>query len=47
MRWLVAIAIRVLEWIFAVGAGGSACVLILSGIEDIRTLLGSHDSDHH
>jgi hypothetical protein len=46
MRWLVAIAIRVLEWIFAVGAGGSACVLILSGIEDIRTL-GSHDSDHH
>jgi hypothetical protein len=47
MRLLVAIAIRLLESIFAAGAGGSACVLILSGIEDIRTLIGSDDSDHH
>jgi len=41
------IAIRVLEALFAVGAIGSAVVLILSGIEDIETLIGSDHSDQH
>jgi hypothetical protein len=47
MPMLEVIAIRLLEFIFVVGAIGSALVLILSGIEDIETLIGSDDSEHH
>jgi hypothetical protein len=44
---LVTIAVRLLELLFAVGLLGSAVVLVLSGIEDIETLMGSDDSPHH
>jgi hypothetical protein len=47
MGLLVTIAIRVLEVLFAVGAIGSTIVLILSGIEDIETLVGSDDDKNH
>jgi hypothetical protein len=47
MGTLVTIAIRLLEFLFAVGAIGSTIVLILSGIEDIETLMGSDDTNHH
>ncbi len=40
------LAIRLLELMFALGSIGSAVVLILSGIEDIETLVGSDDTDH-
>jgi hypothetical protein len=44
---LVAIAVRLLELIFATGLIGSVVVLVLSGIEDIETLMGSDDAVHH
>jgi hypothetical protein len=44
---LVTIAIRLLETLFACGLLGSSVVLILSGIEDFETLLGSDDSPNH
>jgi hypothetical protein len=47
MGIIVTIAIRLLEILFAVGAIGSTIVLILSGIEDIETLIGSDDTNHH
>jgi hypothetical protein len=46
MGVLVTIGIRVLEAMFVVGGVGSVIVLILSGIEDIETLMGSEDSGH-
>jgi hypothetical protein len=47
MNALLTLAIRLLEFMFALGAVGSAVVLILSGIEDIETLIGSDDSSQH
>ena len=47
MNVVVTLAIRLLELMFALGAIGSAVVLILSGIEDIETLMGSDDSSPH
>lgn len=46
MDLVVTLAIRLLELMFALGSIGSAVVLILSGIEDIETLVGSDDTDH-
>lgn len=46
MGMLLTIAVRVLEVMFVAGAIGSLLVLILTGIEDIETLLGkgrAHD----
>jgi hypothetical protein len=43
MDVVLTIAIRLLELVFALGAIGSAVVLVLSGIEDIETLAGSDD----
>jgi len=40
MSLLIAIAIRFLETIFAVGLIGSVLVLVLTTIEDIRELFG-------
>lgn len=37
---LLIVAVRVLEVIFVAGAVGSFLVLMLTGIEDIETLLG-------
>jgi hypothetical protein len=45
---LVTPAIRSLELMFVVGAGGSARAPILStGAEGLRTPIGAEDSDHH
>jgi hypothetical protein len=46
MGLLATIGVRVLEAMFAVGVVGSAIVLVLTGIEDVETLLGSDDTDH-
>jgi len=47
MGLFVTFAVRLLELIFAVGLAGSAIVLVLSGVEDIETLVGSDDASHH
>jgi hypothetical protein len=47
MNVVVTVAIRLLELMFALGTIGSVVVLILSGIEDIETLIGSDDSAQH
>jgi hypothetical protein len=44
---LVSFGVRLLELIFAVGLVGSAVVLVLSGIEDVETLIGSDDASNH
>lgn len=41
MGVLAAVGIHVLEAMFIVGGIGSAIVLVLTGIEDIETLVGS------
>ncbi|MBZ5704088.1 MAG: hypothetical protein LAN63_01935 [Acidobacteriia bacterium] len=41
------VAIRLLEIMFFVGGIGSFVVLILTGIEDLETLLGADASEHH
>ncbi len=43
---LVTLLIRVLEGMFVVGWAGTILVLVLSGIEDLRTLLGKEDESH-
>lgn len=47
MQSIVSLAIRVLEVFFALGLAGSAIVLVLSGIEDLETLIGSEKSHPH
>lgn len=37
---------RILEGMFLIGAIGSCAVLVLSGIEDLKTLLGREESNH-
>jgi hypothetical protein len=46
MALLITIAIRSLETIFALGAIGSAFVLVLTVIEDIRELSGDKKPSH-
>jgi hypothetical protein len=47
MQTLLTIGVRLLEAMFAVGSVGSLLVLILSGIEDMETLFGSDEAEHH
>lgn len=47
MEQLLIWAVRVLETLFVVGSIGSAIVLILTGIEDIGTLIGSDEPEQH
>ena len=47
MEALITVGARLLEGIFIVGAIGSAIVLILTGIEDIGTLIGSDEPEQH
>lgn len=47
MGIFVIIGIRLLESMFVVGVIGSTIVLVLSGIEDIETLLGSDEPNQH
>jgi hypothetical protein len=46
MGWFVTLLIRVLEGMFVLGWAGTVLVLILSGIEDLKTLLGKEDESH-
>jgi hypothetical protein len=42
---IVTAAVRILETRFVVGAIGSAVVLVLSGIEDLKLLLGLEEEN--
>ena len=44
MGVLAALGIHVLEAMFIVGGIGSTIVIVLTGIEDIETLVGSKDT---
>jgi len=46
MGWVVTALIRILEGMFVVGALGSTVVLVLSGIEDLKTLFGGEEEPH-
>lgn len=45
MNWLVKLGVDALETIFVAGAAGTMVVLVLSGIEDLRTIRG-HRQEH-
>lgn len=46
MGLVVTVVVRILEGMFVVGWAGTVLVLILSGIEDLETLLGKEDEHH-
>jgi len=46
MTFLITIAIRFLEAIFAIGLIGSVFVLVLTMIEDIQELFGKEKTSH-
>jgi hypothetical protein len=46
MGWFITLLVRVLEGMFVAGLAGTVLVLILSGIEDFKTLLGREDESH-
>ncbi len=46
MGWFVTLLIRIIEGMFILGSAGTVLVLILSGIEDLKTLLGKEDESH-
>jgi len=47
VKWLITLLIRLLEAFFVIGVLGSALVLVLTTIEDVRVLFGSdHDGSH-
>jgi hypothetical protein len=39
--------VKILEWMFVAGWIGSAIVLILTGVEDVETLLEREDEPNH
>jgi len=46
MSLVVTLVARILESMFVLGSIGSVAVLVLTGIEDLKTLLGREDSEH-
>ncbi len=44
---LLTVLVRVLEFMFVAGWAGSAIVLILTGFEDVETLLDREDENSH
>jgi hypothetical protein len=46
MPLVVTLVVRVLESMFVIGSIGSFVVLVLSGIEDLKMLLGREESEH-
>lgn len=46
MTLLLTVLIRILEAMFVIGGIGSFVVLVLSGIEDIETLMNSEETTH-
>jgi hypothetical protein len=43
---IVTVLVRILEGMFVVGAIGSLVVIVLSGIEDLKMLLGREEENH-
>ena len=43
---IVTVLVRILEGMFVVGVIGSALVIVLTGIEDLKMLLG-REEEHH
>ncbi len=43
MPFLVVLGIKILEWMFLVGLIGSSIVILISGVEDVETMLEFHD----
>jgi hypothetical protein len=39
--------VKILEYMFVAGWAGSAIVLVLTGIEDVETLLDKKDENSH
>jgi hypothetical protein len=46
MPLVVTLVVRLLESMFIIGSIGSVAVFVLSGIEDLKTLLGREESEH-
>jgi len=46
MSLVVTLVARLLESMFVIGSIGSVAVLVLSGIDDLKTLLGREESEH-
>ena len=46
MPLVVTLVVRLLESMFVIGSIGSVAVFVLSGIEDLKTLLGREESQH-
>lgn len=44
---IVTVLVRILEGMFVVGSIGSFVVLVLSGIEDLKMLLGREEEENH
>jgi hypothetical protein len=44
VKELITASIKVLEWLFLIGLGGSAIVLVLTTIEDIETMVEKDES---
>ena len=44
---LATILLKILEYMFVVGWAGSALVLLLTGIEDVETLMDRKDDENH
>jgi hypothetical protein len=43
MSSLIVLGIKILEWMFLVGLAGSTIVILISGVEDVETMLEFHD----
>lgn len=44
---IVTVLVRILEGMFVVGGIGSFVVIMLSGIEDLKMLLGREEEENH
>jgi len=44
---LSVVLVKILEFMFVAGWAGSAIVLVLTGIEDVGTMLDREDKDSH
>jgi hypothetical protein len=43
---IITVLVRILEGMFVVGVIGSALVIVLTGIEDLKMLLGREEENH-
>jgi hypothetical protein len=43
---IVTVLVRILEGMFVIGAIGSLVVIVLTGIEDLKMLLGREEQNH-